>query len=311
MKVIEYTLKGYEAGTDTTDHLVKWVSAPTEQMADSLINGLFGGYVNKFDVSASIGTKSLGIDFTVSTDNAFRCDIPEVPKNPTLMDELIAEHVCGVAKIQDRREDWYKQRDADVERILAELKELGFNGVPNRIMDAKDITFTVTAFGYSAEAIIRFDYDGDFIRHDVRLLVPNGTTSNSEWVPVPDLPGGLMGALRLVLRTFIKNRYNMRNTGNMEVEANRIIVWNTGNMYSKHGQRIAAKWTGTELQWYDLDRMIYRSCPCSSWMPSEHTFKQRVMAAYDHYLGRSRLDPAVRDELRAAAETCESLKKEH
>lgn len=37
MKTFELTLKGFDGGTDATDHLVKWISAPSEDALNAWI----------------------------------------------------------------------------------------------------------------------------------------------------------------------------------------------------------------------------------------------------------------------------------
>jgi hypothetical protein len=37
MKIFEATLKGFDGSTDNTDHLVKWVSAPSLESAEKAV----------------------------------------------------------------------------------------------------------------------------------------------------------------------------------------------------------------------------------------------------------------------------------
>ena len=62
---------------------------------------------------------------------------------------------------------------------------------------------------------------------------------------------------------------------------NRIITWNTGRMYSKHGQRMAAvQLDHNRIYFLDLDRNIDGCLICTNQRWDQAT----VMAAYDHFL---------------------------
>jgi hypothetical protein len=62
---------------------------------------------------------------------------------------------------------------------------------------------------------------------------------------------------------------------------NRVITWNTGRMYSKHGQRMAAvQLDHNRIYFLDLDRNI-DGCLITS---NQRWDQATVMAAYDHHL---------------------------
>jgi len=92
----------------------------------------------------------------------------------------------------------------------------------------------------------------------------------------------------------------------------KMVAWNNRCWYTEHGQRLAAVWDGTNIHYVDIDRMISGSVKCGN-VDSEHTLKERAMAAYDNGLGdRSMDDLELRDKLEAfAKEHAPSLKAEH
>lgn len=93
---------------------------------------------------------------------------------------------------------------------------------------------------------------------------------------------------------------------------NERVFWNTGCLYTEHGQRMGAYWDGTYIHYVDVDRMIDGSIRCSN-VDGEYTLKHRAMLAYDNGLGHRHtlLSCEGRDALEAeTVEKAPSLKKE-
>jgi len=90
------------------------------------------------------------------------------------------------------------------------------------------------------------------------------------------------------------------------------FFWNTGCMYTEHGQRMGAFWDGTHIHYVDVDRMITGSFRCST-VDNEHDLKSYVQLIYDRPLGHRHtiLSFEDRDALELETELkAPSLKKE-
>lgn len=62
------------------------------------------------------------------------------------------------------------------------------------------------------------------------------------------------------------------------------FFWNTGRLYTEHGQRMGAYWDGTHIHYVDVDRMITGSFRCSN-VDSDYLLKEYVQVVYDRPLG--------------------------
>lgn len=90
----------------------------------------------------------------------------------------------------------------------------------------------------------------------------------------------------------------------MSYTTGQIVAWNTGRKYTENGQRIAARYTLSEIQYVDVDRSIEGSVPFTGWIRDADDLKTKVMAAYDNGLGTHHLPAHARVDLTAAARRC-------
>ena len=89
------------------------------------------------------------------------------------------------------------------------------------------------------------------------------------------------------------------------------VYWNTGSLYTEHGQRLGAVWDGKYIHWVDVDRGVHGSVLCSGiW--GKDQLKRLAQYAYDHNLGHKRCQLEFQDRQafeKAVVEHAPSIKR--